>query len=230
MQDNTEPVDTPASEDTAVSPEAPVDESADTGADTAAGAGAGTDNTATPPFNGWSSDGSYRFVPPRTPENSATPPAGGYTSPAGNAGYTPPTGGSYTPPAGGYYTPPYQPPVYGAPGGSQPPQKPRKKHNGWIVAIAIIAAVCLIASVVLLALAVVFFSIAFASRIVSLASVTVAVLYPIFTGLYSWYAGRDILFTTLCALIMGVLVIWMHRANIQRLMNGTEYRFGEKKK
>ena len=159
IQDNTDPVDPPASEETAVSPEAPVDESAgagaaDTGSDTAAGAGAGTDNTATPPFNGWSSDGSYRFVPPRTPENSATPPAGGYTSPAGNAGYTPPTGGSYTPPAGGYYTPPYQPPVYGAPGGSQPPQKPRKKHNGWIVAIAIIAAVCLIASVVLLALAV----------------------------------------------------------------------------
>lgn len=84
--------------------------------------------------------------------------------------------------------------------------------------------------VVLLALAVVFFSIAFASRIVSLASVTVAVLYPVFTGLYSWYAGRDVLFTTLCALAMAVLVVWMHRANIRRLLNGTEYRFGEKKR
>ena len=95
-----------------------------------------------------------------------------------------------------------------------------------------VAAGAILASepVVLLALAVVFFSIAFASRIVSLASVTVAVLYPIFTGLYSWYTGRNILFTTLCALVMGVLVIWMHRANIQRLANGTEYRFGEKKK
>ena len=95
-----------------------------------------------------------------------------------------------------------------------------------------VAAGAILASepVVLLALAVVFFSIAFASRIVSLASVTVAILYPIFTGLYSWYTGRNILFTTLCALVMGVLVIWMHRANIQRLLNGTEYRFGEKKK
>ncbi len=75
-----------------------------------------------------------------------------------------------------------------------------------------VAAGAILASepVVLLALAVVFFSIAFASRIVSLASVTVAVLYPIFTGLYSWYTGRNILFTTLCALVMGVLVIWMH--------------------
>ena len=95
-----------------------------------------------------------------------------------------------------------------------------------------VAAGAILASepVVLLALAVVFFSIAFASRIVSLASVTVAVLYPIFTGFYSWYTGRNILFTTLCALVMGVLVIWMHRANIQRLLNGTEYRFGDKKK
>ena len=95
-----------------------------------------------------------------------------------------------------------------------------------------VAAGAILASepVVLLALAVVFFSIAFASRIVSLASVTVAVLYPIFTGLYSWYTGRDILFTTLCALAMAVLVIWMHRANLKRLANGTEYRFGEKKK
>ena len=83
--------------------------------------------------------------------------------------------------------------------------------------------------VVLLALAVVFFAVAFASRIVSLASVTVAVLYPVFTGLYSWYAGRDIAFTVACAAAMAVLVIFMHRANLQRLANGTEYKFGQKK-
>ena len=66
-----------------------------------------------------------------------------------------------------------------------------------------VAAGAILASepVVLLALLVVFFAIALTTRIVSLASVTVA-----------------------------VLVVWMHRANIQRLMNGTEYRFGEKKK
>ena len=28
---------------------------------------------------------------------------------------------------------------------------------------------------------------------------------------------------------MGGLVIWMHRANIKRLMNGTEYKFGQDK-
>ena len=83
--------------------------------------------------------------------------------------------------------------------------------------------------VVLLALAVVFFALAFATRIVSLSSVTLAALYPVFTALWSWYTGRSVWFTTLCALVMGLLVIWMHRANIQRLKNGTEYKFGQKK-
>ena len=84
--------------------------------------------------------------------------------------------------------------------------------------------------VVLLALLVVFFSIALTTRIVSLASVTVAVLYPILTLLCSWYTQRSLLFTGVCTVLMAVLVVWMHRANIQRLLNGTEYRFGEKKK
>jgi len=26
------------------------------------------------------------------------------------------------------------------------------------------------------------------------------------------------------------LVIWLHRSNIQRIKNGTEYKFGQKKK
>ena len=40
----------------------------------------------------------------------------------------------------------------------------------------------------------------------------------------------SLLFTGVCTVLMAVLVVWMHRANIQRLLNGTEYRFGEKKK
>ena len=35
---------------------------------------------------------------------------------------------------------------------------------------------------------------------------------------------------TLFAALMAVLVIYMHRANIKRLLNGTESRFGQKKK
>lgn len=94
-----------------------------------------------------------------------------------------------------------------------------------------VAAGAILASepVVLLALLVVFFAIALTSRIVSLASVTVAVLYPVLTVLWSWYTGRSLVFTGVCALLMAALVIWMHRANIKRLINGTEYKFGEKK-
>ena len=94
-----------------------------------------------------------------------------------------------------------------------------------------VAAGAILASepVVLLALLVVFFSIALTTRIVSLASVTVAVLYPILTLLWSWYTQRSLLFTGVCTVLMAVLVVWMHRANIQRLLNGTEYRFGSRK-
>lgn len=95
-----------------------------------------------------------------------------------------------------------------------------------------VAAGAILASqpVVVAALAVVFFTLAFTTRIVSLSSITVAVLYPVFTALWCWYRGDVIWFPTLCAAIMGALVVWMHRANIQRLRNGTEYKFGEKKK
>lgn len=83
---------------------------------------------------------------------------------------------------------------------------------------------------VLLALAVVFFALAFSTRIVSLSSIVVAVLYPVFTAFWSLHCGYNVWFTTGCAAVMAALVIWMHRANIKRLLNGTEYKFGEKKK
>ena len=86
------------------------------------------------------------------------------------------------------------------------------------------------APAVVLPLAIAFFGVAFTSKMVSLSSITAAVLYPVFTALYSWYKGYNVLFTTCCAAIMAALVIWMHRENIKRLRNGTEYKFGEKKK
>ena len=78
---------------------------------------------------------------------------------------------------------------------------------------------------VVLALAVIFVIEFLMFRMMSLCSITAAALYPVFTALYAWYRGGDILFTTLCAAIMGGLVIWMHRSNIQRIRNGTEYKF-----
>lgn len=94
-----------------------------------------------------------------------------------------------------------------------------------------VAAGAILASepVVLAALLAVFILIVLISRIVSLASVIVAILYPVFTVIWSLHTQRSTVFTGICTVIMAILVVWMHRANIKRLMNGTEYKFGEKK-
>ena len=84
--------------------------------------------------------------------------------------------------------------------------------------------------VVLLGLLVIFFALAFSTKIVSLSSIVAAVAYPIFTCLWSMHKGYDVFVTTGCAALMAVLVIWMHRENIKRLLAGTEYKFGQKKK
>ena len=73
----------------------------------------------------------------------------------------------------------------------------------------------------------------FCSRNVSLASITAAVSYPIYTFLYFRFFDQEYghpWLNTLFAAVLAALVIYMHRANIQRLRNGTEYRFGDKKK
>ena len=41
---------------------------------------------------------------------------------------------------------------------------------------------------------------------------------------------RPVLFDFLFALLFSVIVIWRHRGNIKRLLNGTEPRIGEKKR
>lgn len=71
------------------------------------------------------------------------------------------------------------------------------------------------------------------SRIVSLGSIMVAALFPVVTFIYWLLLGANLptlLFSTLCCVIMATMVIWLHRSNIERLKNGTEYRFGSKKK
>ena len=83
---------------------------------------------------------------------------------------------------------------------------------------------------VFLGLLVVFVVVVAISRIVSLTSITCAVCYPIFTLIDCLLAhSSHTVFNTLCALVMAVIVIWLHRSNIQRLKNGTEYKFGSKK-
>ncbi len=63
-----------------------------------------------------------------------------------------------------------------------------------------------------------------ASRIVSLASILAALA----VGISVWFMGESLV-VRIALTLLAVLVIWLHRANIQRLLNGTENRFGKKK-
>ncbi len=90
------------------------------------------------PVNGWSNDGSYRYVPPR----NDPPQNGGYQSPCSGTPNSP------------QYTAPQQPVYhYGSVGPNPsapqtPPPQPPRKGRGWIVVIAILCAVALVAGVI----------------------------------------------------------------------------------
>ena len=73
------------------------------------------------------------------------------------------------------------------------------------------------------------------TRYVSLASIVAAAVLPLVTLWGSWFHGKIqngtwnkplLAFTV----IIGVLAIWKHRSNIERLRNGTEHRFTRKSK
>jgi glycerol-3-phosphate acyltransferase PlsY len=61
-------------------------------------------------------------------------------------------------------------------------------------------------------------------RYSSLAALVAAIFAPFFTALL---LGFDAYFA--CVLVMAALLIWRHRANIARLLDGTESRIGSKK-
>jgi glycerol-3-phosphate acyltransferase PlsY len=61
------------------------------------------------------------------------------------------------------------------------------------------------------------------SRYVSLASVLAAISLPLLMA-----AGTDSNANLLVALVAMLLVLWRHRSNIQRLINGTEPKLSQK--
>lgn len=64
------------------------------------------------------------------------------------------------------------------------------------------------------------------SQYASLASIIAALFVPI----HSYYYLRPYKDYFLMLLVLSVLLIWRHRGNIQKLLNGTESGFGKKKK
>ena len=82
-------------------------------------------------------------------------------------------------------------------------------------------------------LAIIFLVCLIPTGMVSLGSVTMAALYPVLTIIYGslqGYAAGDMLVCAIGSGFMSGMVIYMHRANIQRIREGKEYRFGKHNK
>ena len=94
-------------------------------------------------------------------------------------------------------------------------------------------AILAIQPVLLPFLAIIFLVCLIPTGMVSLGSIAMAASYPVLTliyGLLKGFAADDLIVCVVGAVIMGGMVIWMHRANIQRIREGKEYRFGSKHK
>ncbi len=90
-------------------------------------------------------------------------------------------------------------------------------------------AILAIQPVLLPFLAVIFLVCLIPTGMVSLGSVTMAALYPVLTilyGVFKGYASGDLMVCAIGSGFMSGMVIYMHRANIQRIREGKEYRFG----
>lgn len=84
--------------------------------------------------------------------------------------------------------------------------------------------------VVLLIMAAIFLTLTLTSRIVSLGSISAAAAYPVLVLCACLITGAPyVVLDTASAAVRAALVIWLHRGNIKRLLNGTENRFGQKK-
>ncbi len=78
-------------------------------------------------------------------------------------------------------------------------------------------------------LLVIFIPVLFITKIVSLVSITGALLYPFVTLIVDLCLRKPVLYDFLFAALFSVIVIYKHRENIKRLLNGTERRIGDKK-
>lgn len=82
-----------------------------------------------------------------------------------------------------------------------------------------------------------FLAVFIAKRIVSLASIVCAAMYPVYTlvitaAFGSAHSAKYLVFATVCAAFVGGIVLFRHRSNIQRLKKGEEkpVAFGKKTK
>lgn len=98
--------------------------------------------------------------------------------------------------------------------------------KGILTSIGIIA---VINPLVFLGLLIIGLPLIFLTKIVSVGSLAGAVCYPFLTLLVDFWQGGVSWVGFSFSVVIALLVIWMHRSNIKRLLNGTENRFGSKK-
>lgn len=98
--------------------------------------------------------------------------------------------------------------------------------KGILTSIGIIA---VINPLVFLGLLIIGLPLIFLTKIVSVGSLAGAVCYPFLTLLVDFWQGGVSWLDFSFSLVIALLVIWMHRSNIKRLLNGTENRFSSKK-
>jgi glycerol-3-phosphate acyltransferase PlsY len=115
-------------------------------------------------------------------------------------------------------------------GHNYPPWAGFKGGKGIATSAGVIIGLMPFAVLILLA---VWLLLAFATRYVSVASMGAALVLPLVTLWGSWYHGRiqdgtwnKPLF--IMTILIAASAIWKHRANIRRLIDGTENRFGKK--
>jgi len=90
------------------------------------------------------------------------------------------------------------------------------------------AVLALLPPLVFVSAGVVWIVVFFISRFTSLASLSAALTLPIAVLLIGAKTGFDFWLLIGSSVLMTALAIWRHRANIVRLLHGTENRFGKK--
>ena len=84
--------------------------------------------------------------------------------------------------------------------------------------------------IVLLILIIAFAVVVGFTKYVSLASIMVAMLYPLLLDRYYKFIGAPSGLHILCVVILSCIVLWKHYPNMQRLLNKTESKISFKKK
>jgi len=83
---------------------------------------------------------------------------------------------------------------------------------------------------VFLIITVIFVPLVFITKYVSLGSVLGAAAFPIIIVAFNAITGRPILIDDIFSTIIGRIILYKHKENMKRLLNGTENKFGAKNK